>query len=350
MVLVLFVSALSICHRHRVVSGILVAEWDVGCGRAEWIHIGNNHVAYVSDAIGDRVRMFNLEGTFIGQWGALGDQDGEFNTPSGIVTDPYRSEVFIADHKNNRIQVFQSLTETESTLEFKSPNGETGNSGGNAGGNVGTFLRKIDNVCFPLGLALDHHEGQLFVSSEGPPCEKGQIYIFSTTNGAQLRCFSFGGSPHGLAFDPLRREVIVANGMNLSAFAVSSQSVSMGCLPEWRTIGNAGIWWLVHVDFNCDQIFVTDSPVGRVVVCNREGVATRDWQPRSYREQGCRGSAQKTRDQYCRALAPNYLRPAPGNADREQTLKGISVKNGRVYVVASPRSTSSTNARVLVFE
>ncbi|MGB2242837.1 MAG: peptidyl-alpha-hydroxyglycine alpha-amidating lyase family protein [Flavobacteriaceae bacterium] len=61
---------------------------------------------YVSDGYGNsRVVKFSKEGEFLMQWGALGDEDGQFVIPHGIDLDD-EGNVYVADRENNRIQKF----------------------------------------------------------------------------------------------------------------------------------------------------------------------------------------------------------------------------------------------------
>lgn len=58
-----------------------------------------------------RVQVFRLDGTFklLRAWGHWGEQDGEFHGPFGIAVHQTGDEdtlLFVADHNNSRIQVF----------------------------------------------------------------------------------------------------------------------------------------------------------------------------------------------------------------------------------------------------
>jgi len=63
---------------------------------------------YVSDGYGNsRVVKFSKEGTYLFEWGKLGDKQGEFNIPHGIDLDK-NGNVYVADRENNRIQKFDT--------------------------------------------------------------------------------------------------------------------------------------------------------------------------------------------------------------------------------------------------
>jgi DNA-binding beta-propeller fold protein YncE len=61
---------------------------------------------YVSDGYGNsRIVKFSKEGKYLYEWGKIGDQSGEFNTPHSIDLDSH-GKVYVADRENNRIQEF----------------------------------------------------------------------------------------------------------------------------------------------------------------------------------------------------------------------------------------------------
>ena len=62
---------------------------------------------YTLDRDGNRVQVFDKNGTFIMKWGSLGTGDGQFHTPYGVDVDS-AGNVWIADRNNARIQKFDS--------------------------------------------------------------------------------------------------------------------------------------------------------------------------------------------------------------------------------------------------
>jgi DNA-binding beta-propeller fold protein YncE len=62
---------------------------------------------YSIDRDGNRVQVFDKNGTFIKKWGTYGEEDGEFNTPYSVDVDS-QDNVWIADANNHRIQKFDS--------------------------------------------------------------------------------------------------------------------------------------------------------------------------------------------------------------------------------------------------
>ena len=62
---------------------------------------------YVCESSNNRVQKFSIsQQSFISKFGTGGNCDGQFSTPYGICIDP-EGNLFIADHSNNRIQVFR---------------------------------------------------------------------------------------------------------------------------------------------------------------------------------------------------------------------------------------------------
>jgi DNA-binding beta-propeller fold protein YncE len=65
----------------------------------------NQNLVYVTEDDNYRVSVFSHVGKFLKSFGKKGDLPGEFDLPHGVVVDE-SGEIYISDHKNNRIQVF----------------------------------------------------------------------------------------------------------------------------------------------------------------------------------------------------------------------------------------------------
>ena len=63
--------------------------------------IDSSHEGHVNH----RIKVFDLEGRFLREWGEWGDRDGEFKHPVGIAVDG-GGNVYVADSGNHRVQVF----------------------------------------------------------------------------------------------------------------------------------------------------------------------------------------------------------------------------------------------------
>ncbi len=76
----------------------------LGTGDGEFsqpIDIGIDGVGkiYVVDRRGDRVKIYNSDGTFFNSFGSSGNGDGEFHKPTSIAIDEGRGEFIVLDHK-----------------------------------------------------------------------------------------------------------------------------------------------------------------------------------------------------------------------------------------------------------
>ena len=64
----------------------------------------NDHL-YITDEVNNAVFIYDVEGSFIGQWGKYGNNEGEFSGPSGIAIDS-KDNLYVVDQYNHRIQKF----------------------------------------------------------------------------------------------------------------------------------------------------------------------------------------------------------------------------------------------------
>ena len=60
---------------------------------------------FVSQSAGGCLLVYDLNGTFLQQIGTPGNE-GQFNNPYGITINQSNGEIFVCDHRNNRIQIF----------------------------------------------------------------------------------------------------------------------------------------------------------------------------------------------------------------------------------------------------
>ncbi len=104
---------------------------------------GNRYVAEYGDF--DRVQKFSPHGKFLLQWGAHGDQPGQFRRPQNLVIDQ-QDRIWVADACNHRIQVFDT-------------SGKLLQLWGEEGSEVGKMY-------YPYDLALDGR-GHLYVCEYG---------------------------------------------------------------------------------------------------------------------------------------------------------------------------------------
>src|SRR5262249_47423759 len=63
---------------------------------------------YLSNAVGSEVSVFGSNGKRLNSFGKLGDLEGQFRSPSGLLVQ--ESRLFVADTANRRIAVFEIRT------------------------------------------------------------------------------------------------------------------------------------------------------------------------------------------------------------------------------------------------
>jgi peptidylamidoglycolate lyase len=85
-----------------------VARWDrTHFNRPTDVAFGAGGAVYVTDGYeNQRVVRFAASGTYLGEWGRLGNQPGEFALPHAIAQQDQR--LYVADRDNDRIVVFDS--------------------------------------------------------------------------------------------------------------------------------------------------------------------------------------------------------------------------------------------------
>ena len=69
--------------------------------------VGNNKKVYVLDGVNNRIKVFNLQGTYLFSFGGIGKGKGKFNFPLGIGIDK-NDRIYVADSGNHRVQIFNS--------------------------------------------------------------------------------------------------------------------------------------------------------------------------------------------------------------------------------------------------
>ena len=72
------------------------------------IAIGPDDSLYVVDQGHARIVRFSPDGHVLTAWGSKGTGDGQFDDPTSVAVDPTTNKVYVADPRNNRIQVFDA--------------------------------------------------------------------------------------------------------------------------------------------------------------------------------------------------------------------------------------------------
>ncbi len=178
-----------------------------------------NHILYVADTDNRRIQMFALtdgdncpsgtdeivndEVCLIDEFGAPGNDDGEFDEPSGLAFDEANSLLYVADTGNHRIQVFEIVPGTTC------PSGTDEIINGVCFvDEFGSFGSGEGQFNSPTGLAIDPSNGRLYVADTG----NHRVQILSTP---------FGGGH--IPVDPEPTGIPT----NLSAFPVSPTSIAL---------------------------------------------------------------------------------------------------------------------------
>ena len=142
-------------------------------------------------------------------FGSSGNDEGEFDEPSGLAFDEDGDLLYVADTENNRVQVFEIVS------------GNTCPSGTDEIVNGVCFVEEFGSsgstdgkFNAPSGLAFDEDNGLLYVSDK----DNDRVQIISTTGNSKVISFSdeFGSS--GTSDDEFKKPsdlAISKDGTNL---------------------------------------------------------------------------------------------------------------------------------------
>ena len=91
--------------------GTFMAEWKgpgLGFYGPRRIAIGPDDSVYVVDQGHNQIVKFSSNGDVLATWGSSGSDDGQFNDPTSVAVDATTNQVYVADPRNRRIEVFDS--------------------------------------------------------------------------------------------------------------------------------------------------------------------------------------------------------------------------------------------------
>lgn len=143
--------------------------------------IDSHRRIYVPDTGNQRVKIYLPDGTLFGQIGetAVGGVDQtHFNCPAGVAVDPSNDSIYVVDHCNQRVQVFDSNRNYKATL------GETGVIGSDAA-----------HFNWPWGIAVDANHRVYVADLENHRVMK------CTVSGAGGVCAPFAGVAGATGYD-----------------------------------------------------------------------------------------------------------------------------------------------------
>src|ERR1039458_8843982 len=122
--------------------------------RAGGVALDRSNNVYVTERANDRVLKFARNGTYLGQWGSLGTNNGQFQYPADVAVDSVNN-VYVVDSNNSRVQKFDNngnyLTQWGSygseNGQFRSPEGIAVDSGNNVyvADNLNARVQKFDS-------------------------------------------------------------------------------------------------------------------------------------------------------------------------------------------------------------
>ena len=140
------------------------------------IAIDNYKQLYVADSDLNCIQKFKLDGQFIYKFGSYGSDNGQFDSPHGLLV--CHSKLFVCDRHNHRIQIF-IREEWSYTI-------------GQQGTEPGSFKEPVD-------LSLSNNEDQIFVTDN----KNHRVQVF-TLDGQFLRVFgNLKGIPSTLQKNPV---------------------------------------------------------------------------------------------------------------------------------------------------
>jgi tripartite motif-containing protein 71 len=177
------------------------------------------------------------------RWGKVGIADGEFNHPNAIAVDPLKSEVYVSDSGNKRIQKFTDKGVFITKYDGKWANGMAVDNNANVyicfsnRHKVYKFTSDFDSITewgslgssngqfnWPHGIAIDHGNN-IYVVDRG----NHRIQKFSSS-GSHITTFGGLGtgngkfqSPYGIAFDGDTKNVLVSD-LKLRNIQIFTQS------------------------------------------------------------------------------------------------------------------------------
>lgn len=188
---------------------------------------------------------------FVQAWGSKGSEPGQFNDPTGLAI--AGDEVFVADSRNGRIQVFAL------DGEFKRLFGEPGDQEGELGR--------------PMNLAI--HTGELYV----PEYFNDRVQVFDL-DGKPQRMFGSDGeapgqfnAPGGVAIDN-NGALYVADFYNQRVQKLDSNGVSLRQLGSTGETGHAAGEFYYPTDVALDpggRIYAADGYGNRIQVFGTDG-------------------------------------------------------------------------------
>ena len=224
-----------------------------------------DHIFVVEQGM-NRVQILNLDEESVGSFGAGGNLEGFFNSPTGIAIDEINDFIYVADTGNHRIQVFE-------------PSGEFFFEWGTQGTDPGQFD-------FPTDITIDSGNDRVFVTDSN----NHRVQVFSGKGDFIFEWGSDGtgedefDTPFGITVDSTSGKVFVSDVVNNRIqvfepifssllFGLDSNSLVFESDLDTRieTLTDLYIWPEGISVTDPDSIFVTDWKDVRIIELNSTG-------------------------------------------------------------------------------
>jgi DNA-binding beta-propeller fold protein YncE len=214
--------------------GNLLWQFAGGFDMPSGVTLDNSGNVWISDRLHHTIKGYSLTGNLLCEFGSHGSEPGEIDRPIGVAT--HDGKIYIADSKNKRVSVFDTL---------------------------GSFVDVIGDssgLLMPFGLAMDS-SGCLFVSD----FVGNQIIEFGPSGNRLFGIDSSLNSPTGLAFSSDAKTLYVSDTENkrVLAYEVRSEPPLTGGGPQ--AMG--------EVDINKLSFDIFPSPFASRLTIRLQGVA-----------------------------------------------------------------------------
>ncbi len=164
---------------------------------------------YVADTGNDRIQKFEADGTYLSEVGTFGWDPGQFSQPAGVAVGKGGLEVYVADGRNNRIQIFSPHFRLLGVVGGRDVDGPV------RLGNLG-------------GIAVSE-AGELYVSDT----DADQVVQISDYSPLENQ---FGG--YGYGADRLRRPLGLAVGQKDQVFVCDSENDRVAVFDRYGNFKN----------------------------------------------------------------------------------------------------------------
>jgi DNA-binding beta-propeller fold protein YncE len=246
-------------------NGTFIKKWGsegTGDGQFDYaysVDVDSQGNVWVADQNNHRIQKFDKDGNFLFKFGSLGSGEGEFNNPRQVAVDKDVEFLYVADSDNNRIQKFDSDgnfikswgSEGDGDGEFKLPISVIIDSKGdiivNERGN--SRVQKFDsdgNFLLKFG-SEGHGDGQFLVMEHMATDKFDNIYVNDPQGEERHREAGEGGTPRVQKFD--------TNGNFITKWGSNGTGNGQFIDPEHLAIDSEGYVYVSDRGRNDIQVF-----------------------------------------------------------------------------------------------